>query len=632
MSEKRRQSAESRDALYTVFSILSAYTIQSMIYPTLQSDPNVVITIWGFLASFIFLILKVSKPEVRIVSRAIKKSLESDKKLLEFIIGCDILFKGWKLDSFAITHRWKNQIVDRTQILPEDPTIVPNSNSTITFYSLLFLPLFSWLIYSLDIMNVIFFEIIVVIFGVVILYFLNSFTFNCIKYLIEFETLRDYLMTFNETEGNQLGVPDVEIVYDMNKEVLITHDTLKEYIPHLERMVRKQQWERFISDFEDFELLFLGYLKDMIPLIGVNDLIVSWSTYFQDSHKKLTVKHQFKRIREAHKLWSEITKTETKISNLGTVILFLPDLLTFINTVSIEDMRGQEAEAVASVINIYIPSQDIRFNQLIEILCTKLRQYGEQMKNNFAEKMIQQCLGSETYLVHVLSSTIDYWSSEYKITREKSVEDIKSALDGRRKDDGMREEVVRLFKSMSEPSFENQSWEAYRRYTEARTLSRLPIYNALLKAIESDINLPSSKMLENLLFQAPRSVWTHCGSKGLDLLIEQYNNSPDREVEMAIIEIVSSSSEVNRIRMVTEFSKENIAPSHGIMASIIDCLFSGSDRVRIGISSALLKMTKKLKQESILIERVSMALNDPHVVVRKNIQKLMKDVGNESSD
>jgi hypothetical protein len=88
MAKIGKKSSEFKFALYMVFSILSAFTMQVIVFSTMQSDLKIVMAVTGYLASFIFVVLSAGKPEVRVAS-SVKRWLSRDTQLLEFIGRCD---------------------------------------------------------------------------------------------------------------------------------------------------------------------------------------------------------------------------------------------------------------------------------------------------------------------------------------------------------------------------------------------------------------------------------------------------------------------------------------------------------------------------------------------------------------
>lgn len=69
-------SREVEQTIYTVFSIVSSYSIQLKLQIVPQSDLKAVIAVTGFLASLMFLALNWARPEERIITARSRSSSE----------------------------------------------------------------------------------------------------------------------------------------------------------------------------------------------------------------------------------------------------------------------------------------------------------------------------------------------------------------------------------------------------------------------------------------------------------------------------------------------------------------------------------------------------------------------------
>ena len=132
------------------------------------------------------------------------------------------------------------------------------------------------------------------------------------------------MLAFEEQEKELIDIPYFSGILGkaekgkqtQSKQILLSLSTLKEHIHHSERMIQERRWGRFVFIFREFEFIFLDYLRKAVPLRGTSDVYLAWTRFFQYDSDPYLVEYNLERIQETYRLWSKITKIETKVNNL----------------------------------------------------------------------------------------------------------------------------------------------------------------------------------------------------------------------------------------------------------------------------------------------------------------------------
>lgn len=306
--------------------------------------------------------------------RKVKKFLRSDPEFLQFLVGAEVLFRGWDYTRFALIHSWRGQLSDRVEQLPENPASVPSNRSRVLFYYSILVVLFGSIFIEIDITTLLIQLVVTVALVVVILWRGDFIRVLLFRHLVEFDVLKDYVAALNRHDDYAGQLPEARIVYKDKREknqkqkqktVVFGLGTLRELIPQLEGLLLRKRWGRFEFMFRQFEPLFTLYMKEVISGRGISDLVVAWSRAIVDNEHRAVSQHIISRVQEAYRDWSQISKTKCRVAELECPDKENITPTKFFETLSVKELTMDAGIAASRVLKMLAENSDIRTTSII---------------------------------------------------------------------------------------------------------------------------------------------------------------------------------------------------------------------------------------------------------------------------
>ena len=311
------RSSDSASTLYTAFSIIAAYCLQALFIPSIQTDLRAVVSVSGFIASLIFVFLSLAKPDEKIADASVRRNLRGNNDFLKFVVGSEILFRGWKLREDALVHEWRHQISDRIKTPPVSSSSVPTLFSRSFLYTSILIILLGDLlliqiipVYALDQFSLLVQILFAIGFFLGLFWIGTYYRFKLGRYLIEYSILKDYMVLVTEDqEFPELGIliEYSEPEGDERKTLHITLESMNRVVAKMEELVSLKSWSRFGYIFERLEPFMLHLMELAISERGYSDFMDIWSRDYVERNLSRT-KHTLTIVSEVYEWWNGVSK------------------------------------------------------------------------------------------------------------------------------------------------------------------------------------------------------------------------------------------------------------------------------------------------------------------------------------
>jgi hypothetical protein len=649
------RSSDSASTLYTAFSIITAYCLQALFIPSIQTDLRAVVSVSGFIASLIFVFLSLVKPEERIADTSVRRHLRKNNDFLRFIVGSEILFRGWKLREDVLVHEWRHQISDRIKNPPVSSASVPTPFSRSFLYTgilvillgdLLLIQIIS--VYALDQFSLLIQILFTIGFFLGLYWIGNYFRFRLGRYLIEYSILKDYMVLISENqEFTGLGflIEYSEPEDDERKTLHITLESLNRAVAKMEELVALKLWSRFGYIFERLEPFMLHLMEIVISERGYSDFIDIWSRDYVEQNLKRT-KHALTIVSEVYEWWNGVSKRNnepneeekiTKEEPFSQIINYqdiyeLSDINKLFNLVHVDEISEETSTSLSRVLNVLIENSDIRTEEIIENLLSQIMELGETIVDEYVNHSIELFVRFPNYLQSAFKTNLEDWVSRYGFTEKTAQSAMQKILEDPGFGGSTREAILSDTRKHSTPSFDNSNWEIYNDFMEQSMNQIHPLLQVLLNAIENDdLAKIHDKIFDTILIYAPEEMWKNSGINMIYLLIDNHQKAKNRLTERALLGILNSSNERIVIETTLVLSKLKRAGTHRIAHKMAENLLSANQRLRIAAARTLVSMSQIIEPNSLLHRRILCGLEDPERIVRKHITTLDKKIRTRKS-
>ncbi len=644
---------ETTTTLYSAFSIIAAYCIQALFLPDIQSDLRAVVSVSGFIASILFISLSLGKPENRIADASVKRHLRKNKKFLKFLVGAEILFRGWEIRNFSLVHEWRHQLSDRIEHPFVSFAAIPAKSSRAFIYIstliLLSITLFGQTLgfVIFDPLNKIGYLVFGVILSIGLYWIGSSLRFTLGRYIVEYSILREYILSIYHNDVNYSL--DIMIEYNdsqtgIKKSDRINIESLKELIDKLDELVNQELWPRFAFVFERTEMLLLLTMEREIEKRGELDFRLIWAQGLI-KWNLAKIKPILDRVLAAYRWWNtlviegrEVKKDEVKNKdNLGIEeqkkpfdyqnLDDLKNYSKFFDYLNIETIGSEESVAASKVLIELLDNDDIRAPNIIQDILQQINAFSQSIIDKYVESFVRMIIKHPEYLGYTYSKTINRWKTEYNFSQETAELGIRRILEGKDLLNEVRRAMLSDIRNFSEPTYGNNNWNAYKRYHDIQMKQIKPLLEFLLDCLEHPgPSFLHQEVLDTLLVSAHSTLWISAGSRSIYYVIQRHKKKGNKLTETAILGILKSNSKQVLYEMVQSLIRTSGVGTRKIVWALVDYLFSDVVHLRRLVAKALSTMSSEIESGSFLHQKILLGLEDSDDSVRKYIVSLKKKI------